>query len=149
MNYYYNPVQYNYNWERIPASEIERLQKSLQHRLKCINVRKKKEERIQIVMEIIAKQHYLCAFGKNTNGKWCGNESKYMLNKKESDVGYIKLKWCQMSSDYNSEPPSIHQLCLLCARCNHQLHLNKNLLEIQHELESKLSHVKELIDVMK
>lgn len=149
MNYYYNPVQYNYNWERIPANEIERLQKSLQHRLKCINVRKKKEERIQIVMEIIAKQHYLCAFGKNTNGKWCGNESKYMLNKKESDVGYIKLKWCQMSIDYNSEPPSIHQLCLLCARCNHQLHLNKNLLEIQHELESKLSHVKELIDVMK
>lgn len=48
MNYYYNPVQYNYNWERIPASEIERLQKSLQHRLKCINVRKKKKKEYKL-----------------------------------------------------------------------------------------------------
>lgn len=144
MKYYYNPMQYKKEWEDIPKEEIMRLQKTLQTRLRMMKIKKTKEERIQIISKILEDQNYLCEFGKNNNGKWCCNECKYD-NTKNNEIKYIKLKWCKLNALYNNDDPNISNLYLLCDRCNNQLQVNQNLLSIREELESKLSHVNELI----
>ena len=150
----YNPPHYRDEniWEIIPETETERLQERLSGHLRNMNIKKTKSERIEIVKEILEKQNNTCAFGKNVSGKWCWNESKVNFTKKKNEkdseyveLKYIKLQWGHIKPRCRKESQDIKDLCLLCARCNNQIKTSRHLVQIENELESKLLHIKQLL----
>jgi 5-methylcytosine-specific restriction endonuclease McrA len=158
----YNPPHYRDEniWENIPETETERLQGTLSAHLRNMNVKKTKNERIQIVKDILMKQNNTCAFGKNVCGKWCWNESKvnFTKTKKEKDkeyesdklkyydeLKYIKLQWGHIKPRCRNESQSINDLYLLCARCNNQIQTSRHLVQIKKELESKILHIEQFL----
>ena len=150
----YNPPHYRDEniWENIPDTEVERLQNRLSNHLRCMKVKKNKSERIQLVKEILKKQNYTCAFGKDVGGKYCWNEPKenYKKNKNKKgteyvELKYIKLQWGHIKPRCRNESQTINDLCLLCARCNNQIQTSRHLIQIEKELESKLLHIKQFL----
>jgi hypothetical protein len=148
MSTYIPPhFRYENTWESIPDKEIERLQTTLSNHLRSINEKKNKSERIKIVKELLEKQNNTCAFGKNVSGKWCWNEPKenYTKDGEYNELKYIKLQWGHIVPQSRNKNQTIDNLCLLCARCNNQIQTSRYLIEIEKELESKLLHIKEII----
>ena len=152
----YNPPHYRNenNWKDCPPEEIERLQLRLHHHLKKMDITKNKNERIQIVREILETQNNTCAFGKNVKGKYCWNESKEnftkttLKNKKTGkyfELKYIKLQWGHIKPRCRKESQNINDLYLLCARCNNQIQTSRHLIQVSEELESKILHINQFI----
>jgi len=152
----YNPPHYrnDNNWKDCPPEEIERLQIRLHHHLKKMGITKNKNERIQIVREILKTQNNTCAFGKNIKGKYCWNESKENFtktntkNKKDGkyvELSYIKLQWGHIKPRCRKESQSINELYLLCARCNNQIQTSRHLIQVPEELESKILHINQIL----
>ena len=152
----YNPPHYRNenNWKDCPPEEIERLQLRLHHHLKKMDITKNKNERIQIVREILETQNNTCAFGKNVKGKYCWNESKEnftkttLKNKKTGkyfELKYIKLQWGHIKPRCRKESQNINDLYLLCARCNNQIQTSRHLIQIPEELESKILHINQFL----
>ena len=143
----YNPPHYRNenNWENIPETETERLQKTLYNHSKKI-IPMSKSERIQFVKEMLEKQNNTCVFGKNVNGKWCWNESKVNFkNDKYVELKYIKLQWGHIKPRCRKESQTINDLYLLCARCNNQIQTSRHLIQIPEELESKILHINQFL----
>jgi hypothetical protein len=147
-------LRYSNIWEPTPESEIDRLQKKLYTYLKKLKLSQKmnKEERIQFVIDLLTKQKYTCAFGKNIGGKYCWNKPKYSKKK------YLHLEFSHifssalpsrlsstLSSNTTEEPIRIKYFYLLCTRCNKQIQRSRNLFQLQMELENKLQHIDELL----
>ena len=152
----YNPPHYRNenNWKDCPPEEIERLQLRLHHHLKKMDITKNKNERIQIVREILETQNNTCAFGKNVKGKYCWNESKENFTKTTSknkktgkyvELKYIKLQWGHIKPRCRKESQNINDLYLLCARCNNQIQTSRHLIQVSEELESKILHINQFI----
>jgi len=153
----YNPPHHRdeNNWEIIPHTEVERLQKTLYNHLRKMSVKKNKTERIQFVKEMLKKQNNTCAFGQNVCGKWCWNEPKDNFTKmKNKNLGgyieleYLKLQWGHIKPRCRKESQSMHDLCLQCARCNNLIQTSRHLKQLVPELESKILHIKQMLNVL-
>jgi hypothetical protein len=154
-------LRYSNIWEPAPESEIDRLEKKLYTYLKKLKISQKmnKEEREQFVFDLLNKQKYTCAFGKNIGGKYCWNKPKY------SNIKYLHLEFSHifssalpslsstlpsilsstLPSSSTEEPIRIKYFYLLCTRCNKQIQSSRNLFQLQIELENKLKHIDELL----
>ena len=139
-------LRYSNIWEPTPDSEINRLQKKLYVYLKKLKISMSKEERVQFVVDLLEKQKKTCAFGKNVGGKYCWNKPKHS-NKKYLYLEFSHIFSSALASNPQSteEPIRIKYFYLLCTRCNKQVQSNRNLFQLQVELENKLQHIDELL----
>jgi hypothetical protein len=146
----YNPPHYRdkNSWDRIPDSELERLQRTLKHHSDRTGVKLKKHERRDLVNKQLKKQNYTCAFGKDVGGEYCWNAPKDNYVKKSNEykeLKYLKLQWGHIKPRCRNETQTLDDLCLLCARCNNQLQSSRHLVQLEKELESKLLHIKRFL----
>ena len=125
-------------WSKIPASEISRLEKTLQNHLWQMKVKKQKEERILFVKNTLQRQKNTCAFADG-DSKFCWNHPK------DKDLKYVKLEWGHKIPRAKGKDAYFEEnLILLCARCNNQIQTSKTIDELIPELEHKLQALKKL-----
>lgn len=137
------------NWQQIPESEVERLQKTLYNHLRQMKVSMKLDDRINFVKNILTTQNRTCAFGKNVGGIYCWNEPKENYNDGNyEEKTYLKLQWGHKKPRCRKEQQSIDDLCLLCARCNNQIQTSRHLYQLKKELQSKIEHIEDMISTI-
>lgn len=145
-----NPPHYKNenNWDRIPDSEPERLQKTLIQHLKGMDIKLKIRERRHFVNELLEKQNYTCAFGKDVGGKYCWSEPRDNYVKKSGEykeLKYLKLQWGHIKPRCRNKTQTLDNLYLLCARCNNQIQTSRHLEQLEKELLSKILHIRRFL----
>jgi 5-methylcytosine-specific restriction endonuclease McrA len=129
-------------WSAIPETEVERLQGTLRNHLRPMNVEMSKPDRIEFVRTLLAKQNQTCAFGKNVAGMYCWNHTKdNYANGMYTEKTYLKLEWGHIKPRSRKEEQTVHDLFLLCARCNNHIQSSRRLEQIKAELLSKIEHI--------
>src|SRR6202041_711420 len=133
------------NWEPLPDSEIDRLQKNLSNHLRVLGIKKSNKDRIQFVKDLLKKQHNTCALS-NSDGKYCWNEPKEnWKNGQQVVLPYLKFTWGHIVPRSRATNQDINDLSLMCARCNNQLQTSRNLVQLPAELLSKTIGVINLV----
>jgi len=125
-------------WEKLPKTEISRLERTLSNHLREIGTKKTKQERYEFVVKILASQKFTCAFADG-DSSFCWNHPR------NKDLKYLKLEWGHKIPKYHGKKAHAeNNLILLCARCNNQIQTSKTVNELIPELEHKLKALKKL-----
>jgi len=124
-------------WDKIPDSELDRLEKTLSIHLRKMKIKKTKLERMDKVKEILNTQKFTCAFAD-------GDDS-YCWNHPRNKLPYIKLEWGhKIPAIHGSISQEESNLMLVCARCNNQIQTSQTIEDLIPELEHKLKALKKL-----
>ena len=133
-------------WSPHPVTEVERLQKTLSHHLRQMNIPMTKPARTEYVTNLLVKQNQTCAFGKNVGGIYCWNEPKEnYIDGVYTEKTYLKLQWGHIKPRCRKEEQTIGDLCLMCARCNNHIQTSRHLSQLKAELLSKIDHIDSMI----
>ena len=131
-------IHQEYEWPNISDEEIERLSNVLPTHLKQMGLKKTKEERVEIVRNILIKQKSTCAFADG-DGRFCWNEPK------DRNLDFLKLQWGhKLPRSHGEKAYELDNLILLCARCNNNLQKSRTIEQLIPELEHKLNAIKKL-----
>ena len=126
-------------WERLPDSEIDRLEMTLYSQLYNNKISMAKPDRINFVKNLLEKQNNTCAFGKNVKGMYCWNVPT------EAKKKYLNLQWGHIKPKCRDKTSTINDFLLLCARCNVQIQTSRYLCQLKPELLSKLEHIDDIL----
>jgi hypothetical protein len=133
-----NYIHQEYKWPNIPNEEIERLSNVLSIHLRKMKLKKTKEERIEIVKNILIKQKGTCAFADG-DSRFCWNEPK------DRKLIFLKLQWGhKLPRSHGGKAYELDNLILLCARCNNNIQKSRTIEQLIPELEHKLKAIKKL-----
>ena len=131
-------------WEPLPDSEIDRLDKTLYSQLYGNNITVAKPVRINFIKNLLEKQNNTCAFGKNVKGMYCWNEPLPKGSTKKY-LKYLKLQWGHIIPKCRDKTLTINDFFLLCVRCNNQIQTSRYLCQLKPELQSKLEHIDDIL----
>ena len=133
-----NYIHHEYAWPNISNEEIERLSNVLPTHLKQMGLKKTKEERVEIVKNILIKQKGTCAFADG-DSCFCWNEPK------DRELSFLKLQWGhKLPGSHGGKAYELDNLILLCARCNNNIQKSRTIEQLIPELEHKLMAIKKL-----
>ena len=133
-----NYIHQEYKWPNISDEEIERLSNVLSIHLRKMGLKKTKEERKEIVKNILIKQKGTCAFADG-DSRFCWNEPK------DKDLIFLKLQWGhKLPRSHGEKAYELDNLILLCARCNNNIQKSRTIEQLIPELEHKLNAIKKL-----
>lgn len=118
-------------WVPIPASEPERLSKTVIQLTKNAGRSITKKDALKKTKEILKEQNHTCAFGATKNGKFCLNSSK------DEQLAYLKLEVTSITPLASGLDP---EFIFLCNRCN-QIKSSKTFPQLKDELLSKLYYI--------
>ncbi len=131
-------IHQEYEWPNISNEEMERLSNVLSIHLKQIGLKKTKEERMEIVKNILTKQKGTCAFADG-DSRYCWNEPK------DRELTFLKLQWGhKLPRSHGGKAYELDNLILLCARCNNNIQKSRTIEQLIPELEHKLRAIKKL-----
>jgi len=125
-------------WKKIPGTEVDRLEKTLINHLRRMKVKKTKEQRYEIVKNILKNQKLTCAFADGDD-RYCWNHPR------NKNLSYLKLEWGHKIPSFHGKISQFENiLILLCARCNNHIQSSRKIEDLIPELEHKLKALKKL-----